>query len=169
MDEWREVPGFPGYSVSSEGAIRNDTRDSILARVINQQGISYVGLVRDGIQHKRALPLIVAKAFLDPPPNPFFNTPIHLDGNKINTAASNLMWRPKWFAMKYHRQFEYRSQGSIVAVEEVSTREMFTDIWFAVMAFGLIWLEVYTAAWNFTHQGSSWAEVWPTGQQFRLL
>ena len=172
MEDWREVPEFPGYSVNSEGVVRNDDREMVLARSVNQQGVVYVSLWRDHIQYNRAVPLIVAKTFLEPPPNPGFDSAIHLDGDKINTAASNLMWRPRWFAMRFHRQFQRKAPVGMrpdVPVEEISTRERFQDIWFVVSTFGLLWLEVYTAAWNYTNQGSDWASVWPTGQQFRLL
>jgi len=172
MEEWREVPGFPGYSVSSEGLVRNDARDTILARVVNNQNVTYVSLVRNGIQQKRALGLLVAQAFLEPHVNPFFNTPIYLDGNRLNTAASNLMWRPKWFAMRFHKQFEHRAPAGMrpdIPVEELETRERFSDVWGVVMTFGLIWSEVYTAAVNYTYHSSPYACVWPTGQQFRLL
>jgi hypothetical protein len=172
MQDWLEIPDFPGYSVNSEGIVRNDSREKPLARMVNQQGVGYVCLVREGVQHKRSVGQIVANVFLPPPPNRHFNTPIYLDGDKLNAAASNLMWRPKWFAMRYHKQFEYKlpvGGKPIVPVEEVSTLEQFSDIWIPVMLFGLIWNEIYTAAWNFTHQGSYWASVWPTDQQFRLL
>lgn len=172
MQDWKEISEFPGYSVNSEGVVRNDRRDSVLARRINQQGIVYVGLVRDGAQYNRGVALIVAEAFLAAPPNEYFNTPIYLDDDRLNITASNLMWRPKWFAMRYHRQFLHKAPPGMrpdVPVEEVATQEQFSDVWFPVMKFGLMWIEVYTAAWNYTRQESPWASVWPTGQQFKLL
>jgi hypothetical protein len=140
--------------------------------VVNKEGITYVGLIADGVQQKRTIAHLVAKAFLDPPPNSGFDSVIHLDGDRFNFSADNLMWRPRWFAMRFHRQFLTKAPFGMrpdVPVQEIATGERFQDIWFVVSMFGLIWYEVYTAAWNFTNQSSEWASVWPTGQQFRLL
>lgn len=167
---WKELYEFPGYSVSSSGVVRNDGRDSVLARLVNNRGVTYVGLFRDGVQHKRAVAPLVAKAFIDRPSSPFFDTPIHLDGDRINTAASNLLWRPKWFAVKYHNQFLTRApRRPDVPVEELETRVLYPDIWDAVTRFGLIFKDVFNAAWNLTYQDQPYASVWPTGQRFRLL
>ena len=48
---------------------------------------------------------MVADAFVDGKTD-LFNTPIHLDGDRENCSAENLMWRPRWFAVQFHRQFQ---------------------------------------------------------------
>ena len=64
----------------------------------------FVGLFRDQEQYKRSVALLVAKAFLKQP-SEFFDTPINLNGDRLDNQVINLMWRPRWFAIKYNRQF----------------------------------------------------------------
>lgn len=159
---WKRVTGFPNYEVSDWGAVRRLNSDRTIAVPLNQQGNPYVGLSRDGEQQKRSLALLVAMTFLDRPPNSRFDTPIHLDGDKTNCAADNLMWRPRWFAIKYHQQFYNGKRGFIVPVFEVNSGETFPTSWEAALKYGLIDQEILTAAINRT-------VVFPTGMHFRPI
>jgi hypothetical protein len=58
----------------------------------------------DGKQYRRSVSGLVAQAFLDDPVREDFNTPIHLDGDRKNCRADNLEWRPRWFAVNYHKE-----------------------------------------------------------------
>ncbi len=160
---WEPIPEFPGYSVSSEGLIRNDETDRILTPTANQSGLVQVGLSKDGIQYKRAVARIVAMAFLDPPKHPdIFNTPINLNGDRFDNHPDNLEWRPRWFAVKYHQQFHNGKRGFNSPVMEVHTKEVFPNSWEAAMKYGLLDREIMIATLNRTY-------VWPTYQEFRLL
>ena len=121
-----------------------------------------VGPRLDHIQHKRSLTVLVADAFLPPPPNPSFNTPIQLDGDRANNDVENLMWRPRWFAVKYHLQFHRPRRGFIVPIVEIHTGETFPTSWEAAIKYGLLNSEIRDAAMNRTF-------VWPTYQEFRVL
>lgn len=158
-EEWREISAFPGYSVSDTGFIQQDRLGHRLTRLINQRGVTYVGLSRDGKQHNRSVALLVAEAFLIPHQYSAFDTPINLDGDRANNHASNLMWRPRWFAVKYHQQFHNDRRGFHRAVEEIETGEQFKSSWYAAIKFGLLDREIMLATLN----GES---VWPTGQRF---
>lgn len=159
--EWRPIEEFPGYSVSHDGRVRNDKRDRVLAITKNQLGIFQVGLTRGKKQYKRGVALLVAQAYLDLPPSEAFNTPINLDGDRSNCAADNLMWRPRWFAISYHKQFFNGKLGFNEPVMEIHTKEWFPTSWDAAIKYGLLDREIMIATLNRTY-------VWPTYQEFRL-
>lgn len=94
QEEWKKIDGYPNYSVSNLGKIRNDKTGRILKPNKSGGYRSYyqVWLSRGSCaSHKRALiHRLVAEAFI---PN-FENKPFvnHLDGNGFNNCVSNLEW-----------------------------------------------------------------------------
>lgn len=151
------------YSVSSHGRIRNDKSGRILVMTVNQHGVVQVGLVHHrGPQVKRSVALLVAKALLLEPEQSAFDTPIHLDGDRLNNHVHNLMWRPRWFAVRYHQQFRSDERGFAVPVIEINSGETFRDSWAAATKYGLIDREIALASLNRTY-------VWPTYQMFEVL
>jgi|ERR1044072_927787 len=159
---WTVLGSFPEYEIHDAGAVRRLSSGRPVRASINQQGNLYVGLSRDGVQVKRSLALLVAIQFLDRPPNSRFDTPIHLDGDKTNCSADNLMWRPRHFAIKYHQQFHNGKRGFIVPVYEVNSGETFPTSWEAAVKYGLIDADILSAAINRT-------VVFPTGMHFRPI
>lgn len=165
-EEWREIFSFPGYSVSDAGRIRNDETDRILSLLRNQHGVVHVGLYRSSVQHKRSVIRIVADAFLPPYPNRThghvtFDTPINLDGDRCNNSVFNLLWRPRWFAIKYYQQFHNDRRGFQVPVVETQSDEWFPTSWHAATKYGLLDREILIATLNRTY-------VFPTYQTFRV-
>jgi len=160
---WKPVPEFPGYSVSDHGIVRNDDADRLLTPTVNQHNVAQVGLMQGGVQYKRGVALLVSRLYLEPHPSEVFNTPINLNGDRLYNHVENLMWRPRWFAIKYHRQFyaDY-PQGFGEPVVEVKTGEEFPTSWEAAITYGLLDREIMLATVNRTY-------VWPTFQRFRLL
>lgn len=106
-EEWRVIQGFPNYIVSNFGEIINEDTGRVIRQSRNSAGIYKVGLHRDGSQHTRSVKVIVADAFVEGRTE-VFNTPVQLDNDASNLKADNLVWRPRWFAWKYHKQFEDR-------------------------------------------------------------
>lgn len=163
MEVWRQIPEFPNYSVGDEGHVRNDATGRFLAKLVNQYGVVNVGLCRNGNQYKRSLPLLVAKAFIPKlAQHSEFDTPINLDGDRLNNRVTNLMWRPYWFAVKYAQQFHNGERGFDVPIEDVMTGEQFKTSWEAAIKYGLLDREILIATLNRTY-------VWPTYQKFRVL
>lgn len=158
--EWKVIPDFPDYSVSNRGQIRNDDTGRVLALTRNQNGLVQVGLMNGHHQHKRGVALLVAKAFLPPPVPETFDTPINLDGDRLNNATENLMWRPRWFAVRYHQQFHNDKRGFRGPIQEIRTGELFPNSWQAAITYGLLDIEILVATLNRTY-------VWPTYQRFR--
>jgi len=162
MDDWSEIRFFPGYSVSTEGKVRNDDTGRLMKLFVNPHGIQFVGLVRSRVQYKKAVSLLVANAFIPRPIREAFDTPINLDGDRLNNAVPNLTWRPRWFAIKYVQQFKRDIRGFTVPVEEVRTGEQFPTSWEAAIKYGLLDREILLATLARTH-------VWPTYQRFRVI
>lgn len=159
---WRPIEGFPGYSVSNTGRVSNDETGRLMAMLVNQSGVVNVGLTKNRTQYKRAVALLVAKAFLPKPPIEIFDCPINLDGDRYNNYADNLAWRPRWFATKYFQQFQYDHFDVHFPVEEMDVGEKFESPWEAAIRFGLLQVDVMMSALNEIR-------VWPTMQRFRLL
>lgn len=161
IDDWRPVDGFPGYSVNPLGQVRNDSSGRLLSPRFNQYGVPYVGLMREWDQCARSLPRIVAMAFL-PISNEIFDTPIQVDGDRSNCRVDNLMWRPRWYAVLYNRQFSDRYDHPInEPVRSVDEKETFPNSLEAACRYGLLEREVVLSVLNRT-------PAWPTYQYFEL-
>ncbi len=96
-EEWRAVPGFPAYEVSSEGRVRRcapsrspNCRPGEVLQGAKGRYLS-VKLFADGIGKKVSVHRVVCEAFHGPPPTPDHQV-AHWDGNRENNRASNLRW-----------------------------------------------------------------------------
>jgi hypothetical protein len=161
-EHWKTIEWFPEYSVSNFGNVRTNKTGRILSISPNQFGVVQVGLMRDGIQYHRSVPLLVAKAFLPIKLGPF-DTPINLDGDRDNNHVDNLVWRPRWFAIKYNRQFRYPSDMHISRpIIDLKTKEVSANSIECAKRYGLLEEEIVIAIMNRTY-------VWPTYQEFGVL
>jgi hypothetical protein len=161
MEEWAQIREFPDYSVSTYGRVRNDRTGRIMVLKQNQHGVVHVGLMRGGLQYKRGVALLVANAHLDRMDGPF-DTPINVDGDRTNNNIHNLMWRPRWFAVKYHAQFHNNTLHIKHPIIEVHTKERFHNSRHAAVTYGLLEHELVLAIHNKTF-------VFPTYQVCELL
>lgn len=158
---WVEMFDFPGYSVSNWGNVINSRTGYHIKPTKNTRGISIVGLMKNGIQHKRSVSVLVATEFVPRPNNrDVFDTPIHLDGDRVNNHYRNLMWRPLWFARQYAKQFTDGHQTYDYPLEDVESGEIYQNSMHVATVNGLLDSEIYVAMINNTY-------VWPTGQIFR--
>jgi len=162
MSEWRLIESFPGYSVSDDGQVRNEKTERILSLLVNQCGVVSVSLMRDHIQYKRSVSILVAEAFLEDKPQPSFVSPINLDGDRSNNTVENLRWRPRWFAVKYFRQFKSGRISCRRRIEDIDTHQEFNSSWDAATKFGLLDAEILIAMRHNIY-------VWPTFQRFRII
>lgn len=164
--DWHPLEGFPGYSINPLGQVRNDATKRILAPRFNQFGVPYVGLMRNWQQCIRSLPLLVARTFL-PKPSPVFDTPVQLDGDRSNCRVDNIMWRPRWYAVKYNRQFDgepypFPIKAPVRAIiDDEEEDPVFPNSLAAACAFGLLESEVVMSVLNRT-------PAVPTYQYFEL-
>lgn len=149
-EEWAIIDEFPDYAVSSLGQVMSRMTDLIKTQSLNQQGIPSVLLMRDRQQNRRAVAPLVANAFLDPPESDAFDTPINLNGNRLDNRATNLMWRPRWFAIAYHKDMLKPQIRRNNAYGYINTRDgrRFEEERDAAQFYGVRELEVYLSACN---------------------
>ena len=161
-EQGKMIPGFPGYYVTNYGRIFNVLTGREMALSPTLQGDLTVGLVNRGHQYRREVKLLVAKAFVEGETE-LFNTPIQFDGDKSNLRASNITWRPRWFAWKYTRQFNERHNwyvhGPIVDLE---TFEEYPDYMAAAIENGILCADIRRSIYSNYH-------VFPTGQNFAYV
>lgn len=157
-----EDVGFPDYAISDLGEVRNENTGRILRQSSNQSGVYKVGMIRPHFRAQRtvAVALLVAQTFLPEPRNDNFDSVINLDGDRSNNKVDNLMWRPRWFAIKYNQQFLNDRRGFEVPVVELKSGEKFVNSWEAAIKYGLIDRDIFISALNHT-------DLFPTGQMFR--
>lgn len=167
MERWLQIREFPRYSISDQGRARHDESDRIMAVMKNKGGVALVFLSRDGRQYSRGLARLVAEHFLPHNTNEQFDTPLHLDGDRMNNAVKNLVWRPRWYAFKYQQQFEeYRPPFVDCPLIETTTQMVFANSWDATTFLGV--LERDIAKSFHKYQGGGEIEpAWPTAYYFR--
>ena len=162
MDEiWKIIRYFENYSVSNYGQIRAERSGRIMALYENQYGVVCVGMMDGGIQKHRSVPLLVAKAFVPRKFGPF-DTPINLDGDRHNNRADNLLWRPRWFAIKYVQQFKYPYQYPIdYPIINTRTGEISENSLACVKRYGILEKDLVEGIINRTF-------VWPVYTLFEI-
>lgn len=101
--QWRAIPDFPDYEVSSRGSVRrvvastNGSTRKVPFNVTPQpdeRGRKRVGLVNAETaprQKKLLISRLVAEAFIGPSPSPK-HVVCHNDGNNTRDHADNLRW-----------------------------------------------------------------------------
>lgn len=162
VEIWREIRNFEDYSVSNLGYVKAEKSGRILQMNQNQFGVLAVGMVRGGLQYHRSVPLLVANAFI---PRKFeaYDTPINLNGDRLDNRVENLVWRPRWFAIRYNQQFRNPYMFPVLdPVRDVKTGEVSENTFEAAMRYGLLESDLVLSILNHT-------VVWPTYQQFEIV
>lgn len=163
MEEWvsLEPMGFPGYKISSEGEVRSERTDKTLKLSANQYGVVRIGLMKrdEGRQITLSLPRLVASMFVEGK-SATFNTPINLNGDRNDNRAKNILWRPRWFAVNFFRQFEESTDPLFrTKIYDVETSNRYEDSRDAATKHGLLEEDVMKSVVN----GSP---CFPTWQRF---
>lgn len=162
MELLEPIPEFPGYWVSNRGYVKNERRDTPLTNHINNGGLVYVNINRGPRSYNRGLAKLVAEAFLPSPDLSAFDTPINLNGDRQDCRAENLMWRPNWFARRYHQQFHYGREDFYNPVYLAETNTHFPSVWDAAIKYGLLVRDIMHRSYN--HE-----PVWPGNLRFQLV
>lgn len=137
MERWLEIYGFPGYSISSTGRVRNDHTRRIMKLSQNQIGVLYVGLRVGGVQYNQTVAKLVARAFLEEAPS-WFDSPMHLDGDRSNNNVENLIWRPRWYATRYHNELLEPEPLCRFPIRDPETGRIFPHSRAVAMTYGLL-------------------------------
>lgn len=156
QNAFMELPDYPGYAINRDGEVLTLETGLMKRRSLNQQGILMVNFSINAKQHVRAVAPLVAHYFLSREDIPdHFDTPIHLNGDRTDCRVDNLAWRPRWFAVKYHRQFlpeeRFKNFGFQSPVELINTGEVFPTSWEAAIKYGLLDKEIFIATINRTY------------------
>lgn len=168
MTNFAVIQDFLDYEIHDDGRIYSYLTKKFLPHRINHQGVRNVNLRRNGVDYCRSVAVLVATAFVFPP-DERCNTVIHLDGNRGNLHASNLSWRPRPFAIDYHKQFlrqpyPNRMNEPLIIHE---TMEEFPDSWELAKAYGLLERAVVLSAANIYH-GDWKYTVYPTNHHILI-
>lgn len=145
-DIWREIEDFPGYVVDDLGRVMSLDRRRILRTRFNRQGFAMVNLGRDAEIYTRSIAKLVAEAFIENPYSAAYNSIIHLNGDRGDCRAMNLMWRPRWFSIKYHKMFEVNPIRVAVYIPKLD--KIFSSLREFCTTYGLIEEDAYHAMFN---------------------
>lgn len=104
LENWLPIERAPNYVLSTLGNVESTKTGRPIIPSMNQQGVEKITLYQDRQYITMGVALLVAQTFLPEPQRDDFTTPIHLDGDRTNCSVDNLMWRPRWFAIKYHQE-----------------------------------------------------------------
>lgn len=163
VSQWVPIPEFPNYEINEFGEIYNRRIQAPMRTSFTNHGHEKITLTAsDGTRHTRSVAHMVAEAFVEPP-NVLCDQVVLLDGDLSNVAASNLVWRPRWFAWKYVRQLKtpqplhYRN----LHVANVTANVEYISIIQAGMTEGLLFADI----WRSTYTGS---KVFPYGSVFEI-
>lgn len=88
--EYREIEGFPGYRVGSDGTIIGPRKRLRPSARPNYMGVTLSRAGCGSRFHSRFVHLLVLEAFHGQHPEGCQAR--HLDGNRLNNAANNLAW-----------------------------------------------------------------------------
>jgi len=138
IEERTQLWEFPNYDITSFGRVFNNiTRRELRLSPVDNTGYLSVGLMIEGVQFRRSVKNLVAENFV---PNDWpneFDTPILLDGDENNLHASNIRWRPRWFAIAYRKQINNPHQSYYSGpVKEEGTGIVYPTVLEAAMATG---------------------------------
>lgn len=140
-EQWKDIREFPGYIISNYGNIENAEKKHHVPTRLNRQGFVMVNLWDGFTQKTRSVAILVADAFLDPPKNEYYNSIIHLNNDRTDCYFENLMWRPRWYALKYRRMFEQEPiQCGVYIADTDETFDLLRD---ACVKYGLAENDVY--------------------------
>lgn len=160
----KPIPDFPEYLIDRDGTVITARNGAIRRTSKTRHGSAKVTLYHEGRPYTKSLALLVAKTHLynnfDPD---IFDTPIHLDHDLTNNHVDNLAWRPRWFAVKYQKQYynpEYRNNR--VHIEDVDTGDVYDSLMDVCMKHGLLYMDVIQSCTRGT-------DVPPRWKKFRFL
>lgn len=160
--EFRAVPDFDEYVISSDGRVINIKTDRELVFTPTQNGEYTVGMMGGypRKQFRRSVKVLVAEAFV-PGKTEEFDTPILLDGNRRNLDSYNILWRPRWFAHKYSSQFNepIPSWYYVGPIIDIKDRMEYQNIFEAAITNGCLCEDIHESILH-------GRLVFPTGSRF---
>ena len=161
QEQFRQIPEFVLYAVSNYGRVVNLRFDREMSQSPTQYDDLTVGLMKNGRQHRRSVKVLVAKAWVTGE-SLINDTVINKDGDRTNNFYTNLAWRPRWFAWKYHQQFEFVPNWVLHGpVMQVETQLVYDTIYDAAIINGCFFEDIRKSITFGTR-------VFPDGHSYRF-
>ena len=89
-EEWKQIINYPNYSISSLGAIRNDTTKKIMKLTTMKIGYLQINLYKDEIRKLFYHHQLMGLHFIPNPEN--YSQIDHINGIKNDNRLENLRW-----------------------------------------------------------------------------
>lgn len=122
-EEWRDVPGFPGYRVSDQGRVIGK-RGKLIRPAVGHGGYHKISAYVGGEKINASVHRMVAMAFHGPAPDgrPWV---AHGDGDPTNNSPSNLRWATakENSADRESHGRTFRARGALCGTAKVSEAE----------------------------------------------
>jgi len=176
-EEWRVIMDYPNYEVSNTGFVRRVGTNRRLSPKKAQGGAWFVKLSIDGEHVSKTLKTLVAEAFVPVPKHyqgEAFDTPIQCVLNTDEVRADKIMWRPRWFAIKFRRDLKPSVHPNYwdIPVRNINTGNEHASILTASLHDGVIMEHVYRSCLEGSRVFPEWhryefiqlddREVWST-------
>lgn len=149
-NSWVVLPDHQGHEVNAEGQIRNVKSGKLLDTSVNQHGIWYASIKNTTTRsyENKSVAKLVASAFCEGQ-SPSNNTVLHLDGDRNNRRASNLMWSTRWHAMAYHDEINRADHDLRRRVQLFESGRIFRNVVDAAKQTGCLPSQIdYTCRYN---------------------
>lgn len=118
MSEWRDIPGYENYSVSSDGRVYSKRRCIELKQTVSRFGYPRVVVANSNGRYTAPVHRLVAMAFL---PNPKSLPQVnHINEVKTDNRVENLEWCSCAYNINYGHRNETVSR-KLKAVKEATT------------------------------------------------
>lgn len=93
MENWKPIPGLPGYEASDTGQVRNHLGERLTHR-LSPTGSGYLvcDAVVDGRIMTHSVSYLVAKTWVGMPTHGSDGVVVHADTNRHNNVPSNISW-----------------------------------------------------------------------------
>jgi hypothetical protein len=160
--EWVQVSGFPIYDINEDGLVKNEVTGRLL-RWTMKNGVPCVQLNNGTRYQSKQVCTLMIESWLPAPEFDHFDTPTHLDGDRLNCRLDNLVLRPRWFAIAYHKEIHidlFPRWGKTFVLEE--TGDVFYHPKDCAMKYGLLQKDIALAL---HHKGF----VFPGGYTFSFV
>jgi NUMOD4 motif len=168
MDEiWKVIEDIPSYEVSNQGHVRRVGRTEPLSMKRAKGDALFVTMVHKGERYSRSVKVLVANAFVPIPEGwdpDIFDTPIQCTMNTDIINADIIKWRPRWFAIKYRKQYreELHPNYTELPVVNLDTRNEHASILSASLRDGVLMFDIFRSA------GEGY-KVFPLGYHYEFL
>lgn len=165
------------YEVSDQGRVRHAVSKLIKTSFVNNFGVPYVTLWDRTRRRNVNKPVatLLAETFI-PRNNYDFDTVIYLNGNRENLSIANLAWRPRAFAINYHRQISLREAKDFHdrQFECLETGTVHHSTYQVAMAEGVLPSGVFSSIVHndrYYDEANPWTKqsVFPTGKSYRSI